>query len=145
MDWRNLQQKHIHQDPVPHIHAINLMDTLEYDRLYENQKNLNHRLWQEFDEKYKIGFEFKEDITEIDTSRDVIAIWCFAERSDRTRPPNINLAGKKIAYYPNAVIVTESKEIKVEENNNKYIRRPFVQLDLVPKKFREICQLTKKN
>ena len=144
MDWRNLKEKHIHQDPVPHIHAINLMDTLEYDRLYENQNNLNHRLWQEFDEKYKMGFEFKEDITEIDISRDVIAIWCFAERSDRSRPPNINLAGKKIAYYPNAVIVTQSKEIKIEENNNKYIRRPFVQLDLTTKKFKEICQIKNK-
>lgn len=144
MDWRKLKTKHLHQDPVPHIHAIDLMDTLEYDRLYENQNNLNHQLWQEFDEKYKIGFEFKEDITEIDKSREVIAIWCFAERSDRTTPPNFNLAGKLIAYYPNAVLITESKDIKIEQNNNKYIRHPFVQLDLTAKKFKEICKIKNK-
>ena len=142
MDWSNLQHKHIHQDPVPHIHAINLMDTLEYDRLYENQNNLNHRLWQKFDEKYKIGFEFKEDITEIDLKRDVIAIWCFAERSDRSKPPNLILAGKQIAYYPNALIITESKDITIKENNNQYIRRPFVQLDVTKEKFAEIISLT---
>ena len=140
MYWRNLKSKHVHKDPVPHIHAINLIDTLEYDRLYENQNNFSHELWQEFDEKYRLGFEFKEDITEIDKTRDVIAIWCFAERSDRTRPPNLNLAGKKIAYYPNAVIVTKSKDIEIEENNNKYIRRPFIQLDVSAEEFDKICQ-----
>ena len=141
MNWDKLQHTQIYKDPVPHIHAISLIDTIEYDRLYENQNNLNHKLWQDFDAKYKTGFEFKEDITLIDKSREVIAIWCFAERSDRSKPPNINLAGKKIAYYPNAVIVTESKDVKIEENNNKYIRRPFVQLDLTKEKFRELCKL----
>lgn len=130
MDWRKLQPKHVHQDPVPHIHAINLMDTLEYDRLYENQNNLDHQLWQEFDKKYKIGYEFKEDINHIDTKRDVIAIWCFKERNDRTSPPHICVAGKKIAYYPNAVIVTKSKDITIAEKPKVYIRRPFVQLDM---------------
>lgn len=140
MDWRNLKSKHIHQDPVPHIHAINIMDTQEYDRLYENQNKLNHRVWQEFDRKYKIGFEFKEDITEIDTSRDVIAIWCFRERNDRLKPPHIVLKNKKIAYYPNAVIITRSKEITIQESKKRYIRRPFMQLDMTVEKFESLME-----
>lgn len=135
MDWSKLKPHHIHDDPVPHIQALNLMDSLEYDRLYENQNNLSHALWQEFDRKYKIGFEFKEDITEIDKSRDVIAIWCFKERSDRTAPPDICIAGKKIAYFPNTVIITKCKDITILEKNKMYIRRPFVQLDMTVEKF----------
>lgn len=135
MDWRKLKPHNIHHEPVPYIHALNLMDTLEYDRLYENQNNMDHELWQEFDKKYKIGFEFKEDITQIDTKRDVIVIWCFKERSDRTAPPDICIAGKKIAYYPNTVIVTRCKDITIIEKNKVYIRRPFVQLDMSPETF----------
>ena len=135
MDWRKLKPRNIHHDPVTYIHAINLMDTSEYDRLYENQNNLNHQLWQEFDKKYKIGYEFKEDIRDIDTKRDVIAIWCFKERSDRTAPPDICIAGKKIAYYPNTVIVTQCKDITIIEKKKVYIRRPFVQLDMDNKTF----------
>ena len=131
MDWLKLQNKHIHNDPVPHIHAINLVDIKEYDKLYENQNNLNHQLWQDFDEKYKLGFEFKEDITEIDLQREIVAVWCFRERNDRSKPPHFILAGKKIAYYPNALIITESKDIKINDGKSKkYIRRPFIQLDI---------------
>ena len=83
MDWHKLKNKHIHNDPVPHIHVINLIEEKEYDKLYENQNNFDHHIWQEFDAKYKIGFEFKEDISEIDLTREIIAIWCFRERNDR--------------------------------------------------------------
>ena len=143
MDWSKLKPHHIHNDPVPYIHAINLIETKAYDRLYENQNNLNHQLWQEFDEKHRIGFEFKEDIKQIDTSRDVIAIWCFKERSDRTEPPDICIAGKKIAYYPNAVIVTRCKDISIIEKNKIYIRRPFVQLDMSKETFDDLMERRK--
>tara|TARA_Y100001937_G_C7113660_1_gene329046 strand:+ start:56 stop:490 length:435 start_codon:yes stop_codon:yes gene_type:complete len=139
MNWLRLQNKHIHNDPVPHIHAINLLEEKEYDKLYENQNDLNHQLWQDFDEKYKIGFEFKEDISEIDLNREIIAIWCFRERNDRTRPPHFVLAGKKIAYYPNALIITNSNDITIDDSKvKKYIRRPFIQLDINKKKFKEL-------
>jgi len=139
MDWHKLKDKHIHNDPVPHIHVINLIEEKEYDKLYENQNDLDHQLWQDFDEKYKIGFEFKEDISEIDLKRDIIAIWCFRERNDRTRPPHIILGGKKIAYYPNAIIITSSNDIIIDDSKvKKYIRRPFIQLDINKKKFNEL-------
>ena len=131
MNWEKLQQKNYHTDPVEHIYSMSTFDTKEYDILYENQNNLNHQLWQDFDEKYKLGFEFKEDITEIDLQREIVAVWCFRERNDRSKPPHFILAGKKIAYYPNALIITESKDIKIDDGKSKkYIRRPFIQLDI---------------
>jgi hypothetical protein len=145
MIWNKLKHSNYFKEPVEHIHSLDFFDTLEYDRLYENQKNLQHKLWQEFDEKYKLGFEFKDDISLIDTKRDVIAIWCFKERSDNAKPPQINLAGKQLPYFPNALIITSCKDIKIDEAPKKYIRRPFVQLDITESKFKEICQLINKN
>ena len=66
MNWEKLTHRQYHTDPVEYVYAQSIFDTKEYDRLYENQLNLGHDSWQEFDKKYKVGFEFKEDITEID-------------------------------------------------------------------------------
>jgi len=131
MDWNKLKPQNYHTEPVEHVLATNIIELNDYDKLYENQNNLNHQLWQDFDEKYKLGFEFKEDITEIDLQREIVAVWCFRERNDRSKPPHFILAGKKIAYYPNALIITESKDIKIDDGKSKkYIRRPFIQLDI---------------
>ena len=53
MNWNKLQTQNYHDEPVQHICATNIIELNEYDRLYENQNNLNHPLWQEFCEKYK--------------------------------------------------------------------------------------------
>ena len=140
MNWEKLKKHHYHKDPVPHIHAVGLFDGNEYDRLYENQNNLNHKIWQEFDEKYKTCFEFKEDITKIDKNKEVIALWFFKERLDRGSAPDIDIGGKLITYFPNTFLLTEYKDIKIKNNKNEYIRRPFIQLDINKKQFTEICQ-----
>ena len=139
MNWEKLNKRKYYNEPVEHIHAMDIFDTQEYDRLYENQNNLEHAVWQEFDKKYKIGFEFKEDITDIDLDKEVIALWFFRERSDRYAGPHIDLSGKKIAYTPNTFILTKTKDIKVIEAKKKYIRRPMVQLDISGKIFDNIC------
>ena len=146
MNWNKLTSKHYFTEPVEYIHAINIFDSLEYDKLYENQNNLNHEVWQEFDKKYKTGFEFKEDITNIDLNKEIIALWFFKERSDNTSSPDINIAGRILTYFPNAFILTKSKDISIVDNKKrKYIRRPFVQLDISEKTFEAICKNIKKN
>ena len=139
MIWNKLQKKHLFLEPVEHIHITNIIDAAEYDRLYENQNNLNHHVWQEFDEKYRLGFEFKEDITQINFNKEVIALWFFKERSD-LKTQDINIAGKLISYSPNAILLTKSKDITIKDNNKKYIRRPFVQLDISKTKFEKMCE-----
>jgi hypothetical protein len=139
MNWEKLKKHNYHNDPVPHIHAVGIFDIKEYDRLYENQNNLEHQIWKEFDQKYKTGFEFKEDITNIDFKKEVIALWFFKERTDRGSAPDIDVAGKLIPYFPNTFVLTECKDIKIRNNKNKYIRRPFIQLDINKKQFDQIC------
>jgi len=130
MNWEKLKTNHYFKDPVEHVHASTLYDMKEYDKLYENQNNLNHHVWQEFDQKYKTGFEFMNDIGEINTNKSVICVWFFKDRNDRSSGEDIVLNGKKIKYQPNTFLITQSTDIKILDKKDKYIRRPLLQLDL---------------
>lgn len=140
MNWNILKPTHIFRDPVEHIISATIFDQKEYDVLYENSNNLNHTVWKEFDKKYKVGFELKDDITNIDLNKEVIALWFFKERSDSNSQPRINLKNKLITYFPNAFFLTKSKDIKIVEQKRKYIRRPMIQLDISAKTFDGIME-----
>ena len=115
----------------------------EYDILYENQKDLDHPVWREFDKKYKVGFEFKEDIKDIDFNREIIALWFFRERSDNNHPPGLMLKEKFIAYMPNHFLITKYKDITIKEAKRKFIRRPLIQLDIKKQQYEEIINKIK--
>ena len=131
MNWEKIKPVHFYKDPVEHFYTSSIFDMLEYDRLYENQNNLEHRVWQEFDEQYKTGFQFFEDLRQLDKEKEIICLWFFKERTDRTAGQEIELAGKILNYTPNTFLITKSKDIKVlERQKRKHNRRPFLQLDL---------------
>lgn len=145
MNWHSLTNKHYFTDPEEHVSATAIVDSLEYDRLYENQNNLDHKQWQEFDEKYKTGFEFLENLEDVDLARPVIALWFFKERSDRQSQFYVNIGGKRIDYFPNAILLTKSKNVKIEKGKKIYIRSPLLQLDMSEKQYEEICQRIRTN
>jgi len=140
MNWEKLKTNHYFKDPVEHVHASTLYDMKEYDKLYENQNNLNHHVWQEFDQKYKTGFEFMNDIREINTNKVVICVWFFKDRNDRSSGEDIVLNGKKIKYQPNTFLITQSTDIKILDKKDKYIRRPLLQLDLKVEVWNQILE-----
>lgn len=137
MNWEKLKPKHYYTEPVEHIYSMSVFDTKEYDMLYENQNNLDHKCWQDFDSKYKIGFEFKEDFTKLELNKEVICLWFFKERSDQTLA-HVQVAEKQLGYHPNTFLITKSKDIKFVETKRKYIRNPFVQLDMSEKQYDDI-------
>jgi|TARA_B100000214_G_C23569192_1_gene446518 hypothetical protein len=143
MNWEKLKPKNYFTEPVEYIYAGDIFDTKEYDKLYENQNNLDHQIWQEFDKKYKTGFEFKEDIQDIDFKKEIIALWFFRERADTNHPPTLDLKGKLIAYSHNAFLLTKFKNIKIKEAKRKYIRRPLVQIDMSKKQYDELVEKLK--
>ena len=138
MNWNKLQPKHYFSKPVEYIHAFDIFSQKEYDVLYENQNDLNHPVWENFDNQYKTGFEFKEDINDIDFDKEIIALWFFRERSDNNHPPTFNLQDKLIAYMPNQFLITEYKDIKINEAKRKFIRRPLIQLDMKKDQYKEL-------
>jgi len=144
MNWEKLKKKHhYHKDPVEHIHAKDIFDLQQYEKLYENQNNLDHELWLEFDAKHKTGFEFHDDITKINKHKQVMALWFFPERSDRGARPHLDIQGKSIAYTTNTFLLTEFSDIKIIETKRKFIRRPCIQLDISQEKYKTIIQKMK--
>ena len=143
MNWEKIRYTQYIPDPVEIIYARLIVDPSEYDRLYEKQNNLGHKVWQDFDEKYKMGFEFKEDITEIDLNKEVIALWFFRERSDRGSTPHLDISGKLFPYEANTIVLTTCKKVTVKEAKRKFIRRPLIQLDLSKAEYDKIIQRVK--
>ncbi len=143
MNWKKLRKPNYHKEPVEYIRAQGLVDIQEYDSLYENQNNLSHQVWQEFDAKYKVGYEFLQDIRDLNLDKEVICLWFFRERSDRDAGNDIELNGKIITYYQNTFFITKSKKIKILERKKFFPRRPALQIDLSNKTFNEITELFK--
>ena len=139
MNWEKLKSQHYHKEPVEYIYARSIFELKEYDKLYENQNNLMHEVWKDLDEKYRVGFEFLDDIRDINKDKDIMCLWLFKEWNDRSAGTDIKIAGKTITYYPNTFLITESKDIKILEKN-EYIRRPVVQLDLSRKTYKSIVE-----
>ena len=129
MIWNKIKPNHYFEDPIEHIYAMTIFDTKEYDQLYENQNDLNHNVWQEFDSKYRMGYEVKEDFKNIDFQKEVICLWFFKERSDSTKS-YVHLNGKQLHYLPNTFLITKSKDIKLVQTKRKYIRHPLIQIDM---------------
>ena len=140
--FEKLKPDHYHKEPVEYIYTSTIFDALEYDKLYENQNNLSHQVWQEFDVKYKIGYEFLQDIQDLNLNKEVICLWFFKDRSDRSAGTELKLAGNMIKYDQNTFLLTESKDIKIleEKHKYKYIRRPVLQLDIKKEQFENIIK-----
>ena len=139
MNWEKLKSQHYHKEPVEYIYTRTIFDLKEYDNLYENQNNLMHKVWKDFYGKYRVGFELLDDIRDINKDKDIMCLWFFKERNDRSAGTDIKIAGHTITYYPNTFLITESKDIKILEKN-EYIRRPVVQLDLSRKTYKSIVE-----
>ena len=140
MNWLEIKKSHYYNEPVEHILAPAIFDLKEYDNLYENQNNLSHQVWQDFDTKYKIGFEFFKDLHEFNKNKEVICLWFFKERSDRKIGNDIDLEGKIIKYKPNTFLITRSKNIKIIKRKSVLPNRPVLQLDLSIKEYNKIIR-----
>ena len=141
MNWEKIKKSYYYKEPVEHILAPAIFDLKEYDILYENQNNLSHQVWQDFDIKYKIGFEFFKDLREFNKDKEVICLWFFKDRDDRKTGNDIDLEGKIIKYRPNTFLITRSKNIKIIERKVPLPYRPVLQLDLSIKKYNKIIKM----
>ena len=141
MNWLEIKKSHYHKEPVEHILAPAIFNLKEYDILYENQNNLSHQVWQDFDTKYKKGFEFFKDLREFNKDKEVICLWFFKERSDSSKNNAIELKGKNIIYSPNTFFITKSKNIKISDKGKRWPYRPVLQLDLSIKEYNKIIKM----
>jgi hypothetical protein len=141
MNWEKIKKSYYYKEPVEHILAPAIFNLDEYDSLYRNQNDLSHQVWQDFDAKYKIGFEFFKDLREFNKDKEVICLWFFKDRDDRKTGNDIDLEGKIIKYKPNTFLITRSKNIKIIERKVPLPYRPVLQLDLSIKEYNKIIKM----
>ena len=140
MNWGKLKTEHYFREPVEHIYSSTIFDLKEYDRLYENQNNLLHQSWVEFKNKYKVTVQMLNDIREIDKGKEILCVWFFRERTDRSNERNIVLSDKTLKYLPNTFLITKSKLLTVSDKKKEYIRRPVLQIDLTKSQYEKIVE-----
>ena len=128
--FKRLHKKHYHKEPVEHILGTQLRRVAEYDDLYENQTRFDGTIWTKFKETHGLTCQFHEDLNDIDRSKDIMCLWFFRERADRSAGNDILLKDKTITYNPNALFITSSKEIKIVKRKKFFPRRPCVQIDI---------------
>ena len=141
MNWENIKQSYYYKEPVEYILAPAIFNLEEYDNLYRNQNDLSHQVWQDFDIRYKIGFEFFKDLREFNKDKEVICLWFFKDRDDRKTGNDIDLEGKIIKYKPNTFLITRSKNIKIIERKSVLPNRPVLQLDLNIEEYNKIIKM----
>ena len=126
--FKKCNKKYFYKDPVEHIIWVHPRTVKEYDDLYEEQNRFDGELWSEFKNTHKIKCKFIEDIRDIDMSAEVICLWFFKERSDRDAGNDIKIAGKTIPFTANKLVLTPSKDIKIQERKKFFVRRPCLQM-----------------
>ena len=141
MNWEKIKKSYYYKEPVEHILAPALYNIDEYDSLYRNQNNLSHQVWQDFDAKYKIGFEFFKDLREFNKDKEVICLCFFKDRDDKKTGNDVDLEGKIIKYKPNTFLITRSKNIKIIERKSVLPNRPVLQLDLNVEEYNKIIKM----
>lgn len=139
MNWEKLKPNHYFNNPGEYIYTSTIFDLKEYDKLYENQKNLSHQSWKDFYQKYKTRFKLRENFKEVDFSGKIICLWFFKERSNSTAS-YVQLNGKNLRYSPNTFLITPEKDISFIETKRKYIRNPLVQLDISEKLWNKLIE-----
>ena len=139
MNWEKLKANHFFKEPVEHVYTSTVFDQKEYDKLYENQNNLTHESWKAFNYKYRVDFELKENFCDINFQKEVICLWFFKERSDTTQA-YVHVDKKQLTYTPNTFLITQSKKINFGNTKRKYIRNPFIQIDLPLSTWKEILK-----
>ena len=82
-----------------------------YDDLYEQFYNEQHQVWQKFRQTYNIE-TLNSELLESNAHRnkdEYVGYWFFKQRSDN-RSIHIEIAGQKLPYRPNTIVIMNSKD-----------------------------------
>ena len=147
--FAKLKKTHLYQDPIEHIYASNIFDIKEYDKLYENQNNPNHKVWKDFQTTYNFKkIRFFNDLNNVELDETILCLWFFKDRSDRNKGKDIKIKDKTILYLPNTFFILYNScqnNIKILKRDTMVPTRPCLQLYFNYETYDNICQHIKKN
>jgi len=147
--FAKLKKTHLYQDPIEHIYASNIFDIKEYDKLYENQNNPNHKVWKDFQTTYNFKkIRFFNDLNDVKLDETILCLWFFKDRNDRNKGKDIKIKDKTIRYLPNTFFILYNScqnNIKILKRDTMVPTRPCLQLYFDYETYDNICQHIKKN
>ena len=147
--FAKLKKTHLYQDPIEHIYASNIFDIKEYDKLYENQNNPNHKVWKDFQTTYNFKkIRFFNDLNDVKLDETILCLWFFKDRNDRNKGKDIKIMDKTIRYLPNTFFILYNScqnNIKILKRDTMVPTRPCLQLYFDYETYDNICQHIKKN
>ena len=147
--FAKLKKTHLYQDPIEHIYASNIFDIKEYDKLYENQNNPNHKVWKDFQTTYNFKkIRFFNDLNNVELDETILCLWFFKDRSDRNKGKDIKIKDKTILYLPNTFFILYNScqnNIKILKRDTMVPTRPCLQLYFDYETYDKICQHINKN
>jgi hypothetical protein len=147
--FQKLKKTHLYQDPIEHIYASDIFDIKEYDKLYENQNNPNHKVWKDFQTTYNFKkIRFFNDLNNVELDETILCLWFFKDRSDRNKGKDIKIKDKTILYLPNTFFILYNScqnNIKILKRDTMVPTRPCLQLYFDYETYDNICQHIKKN
>ena len=130
--FAKLKKTHLYQDPIEHIYASDIFDIKEYDKLYENQNNPNHKVWKDFQTTYNFKkIRFFNDLNNVELDETILCLWFFKDRSDRNKGKDIKIKDKTILYLPNTFFILYNScqnNIKILKRDTMVLTRPCLQL-----------------
>ena len=147
--FQKLKKTHLYQDPIEHIYASDIFDIKEYDKLYENQNNPNHKVWKDFQTTYNFKkIRFFNDLNDVKLDETILCLWFFKDRSDRNKGKDIKIKDKTILYLPNTFFILYNScqnNITILKRDTMVPTRPCLQLYFDYETYDNICQHIKKN
>ena len=130
--FQKLKKTHLYQDPIEHIYASDIFDIKEYDKLYENQNNPNHKVWKDFQTTYNFKkIRFFNDLNNVELDETILCLWFFKDRNDRNKGKDIKIKDKTIRYLPNTFFILYNScqnNIKILKRDTMVLTRPCLQL-----------------
>ena len=138
MIWDKVKKDHFYKEPVEYFRTQTIFSQIEYEKLYENQNNLQHKYWQNLKDQTYMSWTYHKDLDLIDKTKDVTCLWFFKDRGDRNAGNYITCEDKVIVYSPNTFFFTIFKDYKVIAKKNNILERPVVQLDMSIEQYQKI-------
>ena len=68
MLWDKLKKDHFYKTPVEYFRTQTIFSQIEYEKLYENQNNLDHEHWQNLESQIYMKWTYHHDLSTIDRS-----------------------------------------------------------------------------
>ncbi len=147
MIWEKLRKPHYHKEPVEYIYATGIFDLKEYEKLYENQNDLSHQVWNDFQTTHKFKkINFFNDLKNIDLNKTITCLWFFKDRGDKNAGNDIELGDKNkriIVFRTNTFFITNCPYIKILSRKKYFPRRQCLQIEMSVNTYNNIIEKLK--